>query len=127
MSNLHGSGEDRTFRLARKRPQGEVRGCGVSRIGDRLARLWRFEEGDAVVEIIERNKDAFFFRPFSHPAIAAMTPRQDLDPPPSAAHPPQVRIEANTIGKAAAVAREQHDNTGVSVIVQCIAQHCGLQ
>ena len=94
---------------------------------DGLAWGRRLQEGYAVVEVVEGDEYALFLRPFPHPAVAAVTPRQHLDPPSTAAHSLQVGVETHAVGKAAAVAGEQHGNAGVPVVVERIPEHRGLQ
>ena len=56
-----------------------------------------------------------------------MPPRQHFDSPPQAVHTLQVGVKADAVMKAAAVSGQHDRDPGISVVVQRIAQHRGLQ
>ena len=95
--------------------------------GDGIARHRRPQKSYVFVEIIQRDKCAVPFRPFTHSPVTAMPPRQHFDSPSSPMHTLQVGVKANAIDEAATVASQQHRDPGIAVVVERIAEHRGLQ
>ena len=95
--------------------------------GDGVARHRRPQKGYVFVEIIQRDECAVLFSPFPHPAVTAMSPGQHLDSPFSPVHTLQVGVKADAVDEAATVARQQYRDPRIAIVVESIAQHCGLQ